>query len=80
MCVGTQGTRKAISETLAAGCSFIMAVTGQSVSVRGVTLDDQSPHDQSLTAARLCVVILPASLSLPLNVHTHTLTLLIYMY
>lgn len=39
-------TRKTISETLAAGCSFIMAVTGQSVSVRGVTLDSQSPHDQ----------------------------------
>lgn len=48
MCVGTQSTRKAISETLAGGCSFIMAVTGQSVSVRGLTLDGQSPHDQSL--------------------------------
>lgn len=80
VCIGKQNMGKSISETLASGCSFIIAVTGQSVSVRGATLDDQSPHDQSLTAAPLCIVILLASLSLPLffskraDTHTHRRT------
>lgn len=32
VCAGKKSTRKDISETLASGCSFIMAVTGRSVS------------------------------------------------
>lgn len=71
VCVGTKSTWKSISKTLAGGFSFIIAVTSQSVSVGGVTLDGPGPHDQSFSTLMLRELVHSLFFSFSLNACTH---------